>query len=116
MLDLVVITSYLTATLVIGFIAGKKTKTFSDFAVGQRNISTFALLAAIMANIVDASETMDYASEVLNEGIVYCLAYLGAGFSSLALSFFFAPRFDRFLGKALLRTNTSNRFGKKRVA
>lgn len=100
MLDHVVIIIYLVATLAIGFVAGKKTKTFSDFAIGKRNISMFALLAAIMASIVDASETIDYASEVMNEGLVYCFAYLGAGFSSLALSFFFASRFDRFLGRA----------------
>lgn len=100
MIDHVVIIVYLLVTLAIGFFAGTRTKTFSDFAIGQRNISTFALLAAIMASIVDASETLDYAGEVINEGLVYCIAYLGAGFSSLALSYFFAPSFDRFLGKA----------------
>lgn len=98
MLDLALVILYLLATLAIGFLAGRKTKTFSDFAIGKRNISTFALLAAIMASIVDASETIDYASEVLNQGLIYCLAYLGAGFSSLGLSFFFARRFERFLG------------------
>ncbi len=100
MFDHAVIILYLVATLAIGFLAGKKTKTFGDFAIGKRNISTFALLAAIMASIVDASETIDYAGEVINQGLIYCFAYLGAGFASLALSLFFAPGFDRFLGQA----------------
>jgi Na+/proline symporter len=101
MLDRIAIISYLAITLLIGILAGRETKTFSDFAVGKRNFSTLVLLAAIMASLMEASETIDFTRQVLSNGLVYCIAYLGSAFASLSLAYFFAPRFGKFLGSDL---------------
>lgn len=101
MLDAITVISYLAITLLIGIFAGKETKTFSDFAVGKRNFSTLVLLAAIMASLMEASETIDFTRQVLTDGLVYCIAYLGSAFAPLSLAYFFAPKFGKFLGSAL---------------
>lgn len=101
MLDIIAVISYLAITLLIGLLAGRETKTFSDFAIGKRSFSTLVLLAAIMASLMEASETIDFTRQVLTDGLVYCIAYLGSAFASLTLAYYFAPKFGKFLGSAL---------------
>ena len=50
--DISIIVAFLIATLYIGFSSGKKIKTFSDYAIGNRKFSDFAILCTIVATFI----------------------------------------------------------------
>ena len=56
--DISIIVAFLIATLYIGFTSGKKIKTFSDYAIGNRKFSDFAIYCTVAATAIGGTTTM----------------------------------------------------------
>lgn len=98
MLDQIIVVLYLVTTLTIGLISGRNTRSFKDYAIGRRDLSTLVLVAAVFASIIEASDTMNFVEAVFTNGPIEFLAYLGVIFSHLTLAFFIAPKLGPYLG------------------
>ncbi|WP_194966256.1 sodium:solute symporter family protein, partial [Rickettsia endosymbiont of Cardiosporidium cionae] len=87
-------------------------KTFKFFALGNRNFSTGALVATIVATYLSGSGFFLVLSNVYKDG----LYYLSVGFSSylalLLLAFFIVPRMQDFLGNISIAEALGKQYGK----
>ena len=72
--DISIIVAFLIATLYIGFSSGKKIKTFSDYAIGNRKFSDFAILCTIVATFIGGNSTMGNVGKFYDVGIAQILA------------------------------------------
>lgn len=99
MIDQVIVGLYLIISLIIGIIYGRNTNTIEDYAIGRRNFSTSALVAAISATMISAAGTAGLSGKVYSFGIIYALSFcFGSVISRMVVAFFIAPKMDRFLG------------------
>lgn len=73
-----------------GFLASKKIKTASDFAVGGRNLTSSQVAGSIIATIVGGASTIGTAELAFNRGINALWFTLGASMGCLFLGLFLA--------------------------
>jgi len=99
MIDQLIVGLYLVISLIIGIYAGRNTNTIEDYAVGRRDFSTSALVAAISATMISAAGTAGLSGKVYSFGIIYALSFcFGSVIARMVVAFFIAPKMDRFLG------------------
>jgi len=96
--DISIIVAFLVATLYIGFSSGKKIKTFSDYAIGNRNFSDFAICCTICATIIGGVATMGNIGKVYDVGIVHLFAEIGKPIGFIIVGAFLAFRFGNYYG------------------
>ncbi|MFQ6723389.1 MAG: sodium:solute symporter family transporter [Opitutales bacterium] len=94
--DILIIVAFLIATLYIGFSSGKKIKTFSDYAIGNRNFSDFAMYCTVAATCIGGTTTMGNVGKVYNIGIAQFIAQIGFSLSFAIVAIFLARRFSNY--------------------
>ena len=92
-IDHVIIYLYLVIILITGFIFNKKTKNFSDYSVGNKNISFPVVLLSFFATQIGGGSTFGTTAEIYTKGIIFSLASLGYVCSILFTAYFIAPNF-----------------------
>lgn len=96
--DISIIVTFLIATLYIGFSSGKKIKTFSDYAIGNRKFSDFAIFCTVAASVIGGSTTMGCVGKVYEIGITQVLIQIGNPISFFIVGTFLAHRFCKYYG------------------
>ncbi|MEM7589122.1 MAG: hypothetical protein AAF320_03045, partial [Myxococcota bacterium] len=76
-LDLAIVGIYMVATLAVGIYFGRKTDSFKDFAIGDRKIGTFALVATMFASVTGGSSTIGLSEKVFSVGLVFIFVFCG---------------------------------------
>ncbi len=94
--DISIIVVFLIATLYIGFSSGKKIKTFSDYAIGNRKFSDFAIFCTVAATLIGGSTTMGGVGKAYEIGITQFLAQIGIPIAYIVISVFLAHRFVNY--------------------
>ena len=94
--DISIIVAFLFATLYIGFTSGKKIKTFSDYAIGNRKFSDFAIFCTVAATLIGGSTTMGGVGKAYEIGISQFLAQIGIPIAYMVISVFLAHRFVNY--------------------
>ena len=96
--DFAIIVAFLAATLYIGCKSGKRIKTFSDYAIGSRKFSDFAIFCTICATIIGGSTTMGNVGKFYEVGVVHFLAEACLPISYIIIGVFLAFRFGNYYG------------------
>ena len=96
--DISIIVAFLIATLYIGFRSRKKIKTFSDYAIGNRNFSDFAIYCTVAATAIGGTTIIGGAGKTYNIGGIHILAQIGLPISFVIMAIFLARRFSYYYG------------------
>lgn len=96
--DILIIVAFLIATLYIGFSSGKKIKTFSDYAIGNRKFSDFAIYCTVAASIIGGNVTIGSVGKVYEIGITQILAQIGLPISYILVGVVLIHRFVNYYG------------------
>ena len=96
--DISIIAAFLVATLYIGFTSGKKIKTFSDYAIGNRKFSDFAIYCTVAATAIGGNATIGGIGKAYGVGIIQFLAQVGLPISFIIVATFLARRFSHYYG------------------
>ena len=96
--DISIIVAFLVATLYIGFTSGKKIKTFSDYAIGNRKFSDFAIYCTVAATAIGGNATIGGIGKAYGVGIIQFLAQVGLPISFIIVATFLARRFSHYYG------------------
>lgn len=83
--DILIIVTFLIATLYIGFSSSKKIKTFSDYAIGNRKFSDFAICCTVIATFIGGNSTIGNIGKFYDVGIVQLLAQIGELFNYIII-------------------------------
>lgn len=114
-LDLTIFIVFLIANLFIGLWHGKGINTIKEYAVGNKDFSTGAIAATIVATWIAGSSFLTDVSEAYTDGLFYMVpAMLGDLVGSWVIMFYFlAPRMGEFLGSLSIADAMGNLYGNK---
>jgi SSS family solute:Na+ symporter len=90
-LDLATVVGYFLLMGVLGFLT-RRTKTFSEFAVGRRSIPTTMIFASLAATIVGPGFSVGVTSKSWNMGFLFYFLAVTFAAQTLLTGLFFAPR------------------------
>lgn len=96
--DILIIITFLIATLYIGFSSGKKIKTLSDYAIGNRKFSDFAIYCTVTATAIGGTAVMGNVGKFYEVGIVQSLAQIGLPITYIIMGLFLVQRFGDYYG------------------
>jgi len=96
--DISIIVAFLIATLYIGFTSGKKIKTFSDYAIGNRKFSDFAIFCTLAATAIGGSTLIGGVGNACKIGVTQLLALLGMLINFLVIGTFLTKRLSDYYG------------------
>ena len=112
-IDLFIVVSFLVLTLAVGLGHGQKVKNIKDYALGERNFSTGALVATIVATWSSGSGFFITLSETYSNGFYDSFATIGISVAFLIVSFILVPRMGEFLGKVSIAEAMGDLYGNK---
>ena len=96
MFDLLVIFSYLLATLWVGLRAGIGMKSIEEFAVAGRSYSSLIIFMTLSATFLGGGYTFGLAGQAFDKGLVFAFVLFGFSLQQLLVARFIAPQMDRF--------------------
>ncbi len=112
-IDVAIVVIFLAINLIAGIYSGKGIKTIKEYAIGNRNFSTAALAATIIATWIAGSDFAVSVSETYVEGIWYLVAGAGDVFALLIIAYVFSPRMKEFFGNLSVAETMGNLYGQK---
>ncbi|MCC8369453.1 MAG: alkaline phosphatase [Rickettsia endosymbiont of Oxypoda opaca] len=113
-IDVIIFTGFLVVNLIIGFLNIKGIKNIREYAIGKRNFSTGTIVATLIATWIGTSSFLVDSSRVYTEGLFYLIpSIVGSVVSWLLISYFLAPRLERFLGALSVAEIMGNVYGNK---
>jgi len=95
-IDLSIITLFLIANLIIGYLSSKKILSFEHFSVGHRSFSSFLIFCTLSATFIGGGYTIGNAGKVYSGGLIYSFALLGFSLKEILVASFIAPRMDKY--------------------
>lgn len=98
MIDQAIVLVYFAVVLIVGLMVGRNTNSLKDYAIGNRDFSTLALVSAVFASIVDASGTIGLVGKTMSTGPAFLLSYLGVVVGRTSIAFLIAPKMRPFMG------------------
>ena len=96
MIDIIVITIFLIANLLIGFYSSKNIKNFSEYAVWKRAFGSFAICATLSASFIGGGYVMGNAAKVYHIGMIYAFGLLGFSLKEIFIATMVAPRMQKY--------------------
>ncbi len=96
--DILIIVTYLIVTLYIGFRSEKKIKSFSDYAIGNRTFSDFAIYCTVAATAIGGTTTMGNVGKTYEIGITQFLMQVGVPITYIITCVFLANKFVNYYG------------------
>ena len=110
-LDITIFIGFLALNLIVGLRYSKGIKTIQDYALGGRNFSTGALVAAIVATWVSGSGFFITINKTYTDGLYYLLASVMDSVSLVILALLFIPKMGRFLGSTSVAESMGELYG-----
>lgn len=93
-IDITIITVFLLANLLLGFIASKKNSDIHHFSVGNRAFRSFVIFATLSATFIGGGYTLGNAAKVYSMGLLYAFALLGFSLKEILVALCIAPKMD----------------------
>ncbi len=112
-IDVAIIVIFLTVNLGVGLYYGKGITTIRQYAIGDRNFSTAAIAATIIATWISGSDFAVAVSETYKEGLWYLVAGAGDVITLLVYAYLFGPRMREFFGSLSVAESMGDLYGKK---
>ena len=112
-IDIAIVIGFLVVTLIIGLGHGNKVKTIEQYALGDRNFSTGALIATIVASWIGGGTFFTSLSRTYSDGITFILPVYGMVLSFLIMAYVFIPKMSIFLGKLSIAEALGDLYGDK---
>ena len=97
-IDISIVLTYLTLCLVIGLYKFNKIKDIREYAIGNKNFSTFVIIATIFATFMSANQIIGKTEQIHKLGLVYALAILFTPFNWLIVRNIYAKNIGKFRG------------------
>ncbi|WP_039458936.1 sodium:solute symporter family transporter [Candidatus Jidaibacter acanthamoebae] len=94
-IDKAIILIFLVFTLIIGIIAGRKTKDTNDYAIANKSYGSPILFLTLTVSLIGGGSTIGEAAQFYNDGLVYLIASIGTPVSILLTALYITPKFDR---------------------
>ena len=104
--------AFLLACLFFGLWAGKKTKTFEQFAVGDRNFSVGTLVGTIVATHFGGSFLFRHLENTYLHGLYYGLAPIAATLRYFFIGRLMALRMGEFMHHSSIAESMGSMFGR----
>lgn len=111
-LDLAIFVIFLLVTLVIGLWYGRGVRNIKQYALGDRNFSTGALVSTIVATWIGGDYLFITLAEVYNTGLKYAIGCLGMVACLLLNAYIFAPRMANYLGSLSVAESMGKLYGR----
>ena len=74
-IDVTIIITYLLFITILGLLQTKKIKTIEQYTVGDRNFSTFAIIATMFATYISAQYILGKTGKVYEQGLLFILPF-----------------------------------------
>ncbi|HJK87210.1 MAG TPA: hypothetical protein QKA08_05565, partial [Candidatus Megaira endosymbiont of Nemacystus decipiens] len=112
-IDIAIVGAFLLLTLFVGFVSGRGVKNIGQYALGDRNFSTFTISATIIATWISGGIFSMAISETYENGLYFIIPLFGDALVFLVIGVFLAPRMGRFLGKLSVADLMGELYGKR---
>ncbi|HRZ40739.1 MAG TPA: sodium:solute symporter family protein [Candidatus Omnitrophota bacterium] len=96
MVNIIILTVYLAAIIVIGIVTGKKVNNIVDFAVAGRDYSAFVIFATLSASFIGGGFSTGNAEKVFTYGIANIFFLFGFSLQVILVALFVAPKMGRY--------------------
>ena len=104
---------FLALTMWLGLRSSRGIKNIQDYALGDRNFSTAAIVSTIVATRIGGNMIYIDVTETYNNGLYFILAQFGCVLNFVIIGYFFAPRMAEFLGKLSIAEAMGDIYGNK---
>jgi len=111
-IPLAVVVLFFVVSLAIGLWSGRGTKTFKQFAVGDKNLSTATLISTIVATAFGGGFLFRNLEQVYANGLYYGLSLLASVFTFFFISHFMTPRMGEFIHHVSMAESMGSVFGR----
>lgn len=95
-IDISIVVVYLLACIVIGYSRSNTVKNLKEYAVGNRSITTIALITSVFATKIGAGATMGEIERVFNIGMIFAISLAFTPLYWFLTAKLFANRIDKF--------------------
>ena len=112
-IDLLIVVGFLVATLIVGVRKNSAVSNIKDFAVGNRNFPTGAIVTTLVATWISGSFLFGSLEEMYTEGITIIVAYLMFPSMFLIMNYFFIPKMQEFFGNLSVADSMGKLYGEK---
>jgi len=112
-IDIAIVAVFLLSTLIVGFLRSGTVSNIREFALGNRDFHTGALVSTIVATWISGSFLFVSIEKIYSEGITLVFAYLMFPSIFLIMSYFFLPRMHEFMGKMSVADAMEGLYGNK---
>lgn len=110
-LDLLLFSSFLALSLILGIISSTKVHNISEYAIGNRDFSTATIVATLVATWVGAGLFSYTLIETYRQGIYFLIPLAIDSLVLIFIGHFLAPRMGEFLGKLSIAESMGQIFG-----
>lgn len=93
-LDHIIVLIFLAGTLLVGYISGRKIKTFKDFAISHKGYSMPVLMATIFATVIGGGSIFGLIEKVYTGGLVFVLVFSGMALNRILIANYIIPKFS----------------------
>ncbi|MDX1916677.1 MAG: sodium:solute symporter family protein, partial [Rickettsiaceae bacterium] len=111
-IDSAIFIGFLVVNIILGLGSSRGIKNIKEYAVGNRDFSTFTLAATIVSTCVSGGVFFQTISESYNNGLYFMWTGIGDVICLLLVGYFFAPRLAEFLGKLSIAEAMGDLYGK----
>ena len=94
-MDLAIVACYMIITIIVGFIAGRKVKTMSDFAIASKKFPTSVLVASIFTTEMGADDLLGVSERIYSVGLIFFVVQCAQTISLLMHAYIIAPKIIR---------------------
>ncbi len=96
MINIIILTVYLAAIIVIGIVTGRKVNNIVDFAVAGKNYSAFVIFATLSASFIGGGFSTGNAEKVFTYGIANIIFLFGFSLQVILVALFIAPKMGNY--------------------
>jgi Na+/proline symporter len=112
-LDTLIFVAFFVINLIVGIIYRGKKQNFKEYAIGNKNFSTAALVATIVATQASGSMFLNGLEQTYSNGLYYVLAsVIGSCLGLLITGYIIGPRLGNFLNCVSVADIMSSVYGK----
>lgn len=112
-IDIVIIAVFLILNLGVGLYYGRGVTNITEYAIGNRNFTTAALVSTIVATAVTGSMFTIGICRTYTDGLYDLLPTCGIALSLCLSAAFIIPRMKSFLGTISIAEALGNRYGRR---
>ena len=97
-IDVIIIIAYLLFITILGLLQTKKIKNIEQYTIGDRNFSTFAIVATMFATYISAQYILGKTGKVYEQGLLFMLPFFIQPLVWITTSLYFSKNIEYFKG------------------